>query len=440
MNILIERATNNDNSLKTIRDVLNKITDAFKIEPNLEKDIQIHLGQIVSQLYRSALDNTEGYCYKFSLPLAAVQSIFKKLNIDPRKIEEAFRYDWKYPPKTHMYADSYYHILLLLILYGLKFNNRVFANNSLLLMLVKMWNGRRQDFFPFCNPATMKYVIQNMLSNKFLTSKYDSPLQLISNYFVPTILQSYGEKVKTEDPNELKRLFSQAYSRVYQIFWQQPKINPETGKKEATGGLSALYYRAHNEGASSRDVRVYADEDGETTFDQYGSSHAINEIVNTVTDYIVLNKQYTYPEGFIKQLNRLTHVANKVINNLAIDIHSSEYYDLIRDILILILGRLNVIQKTDICSTQFILDIKKKIISSKNNSDSKKIASLIDTLLIKLFNKRNLKLERYSIVQRIQIRTVIIHIIIFNLKKVICHQHATQQLSFLSKLKITDII
>ena len=30
--------------------------------------------------------------------------------------------------------------------HGLKTGNKIFTNNSLLILLVKMWNGRRQDF------------------------------------------------------------------------------------------------------------------------------------------------------------------------------------------------------------------------------------------------------------------------------------------------------
>ena len=323
--------------------------------------------------------------------------------------------------------------------HGLKTGNRIFTNNSLLILLVKMWNGRRQDFLPYCNPAVMKYVVQNMLSNKFHAAKYDSPLQLLANYFVPTLLKKYGPEIKT-DLSKLKNIFMQSYSRIYQIFSQQPKINPQTGEKKATGGLATLYYKAHNEGAASRSLTAKPNEDNETTFDQYGSTHHVDEIVTSVTDYIVLNKQESYPEGFVKQLNRLTHVSNKVINNLAVDIHNPDYHDQIQDLLTMILSRLNVREKADICSTQFILDIKKKIISSKNNADSQKIVKIIDGMLTKLFKGRNLSFERYSVVQRIQIRTVLVHIFVFNLKKVICHQQAAQQFNFLAKLNSSDII
>lgn len=104
------------------------------------------------------------------------------------------------------------------------------------------------------------------------------------------------------------------------------------------------------------------------------------------------------------------------------------------------MGRLNVKEKSDICSSQFILDIKKKVISSKNNADSQKIVKLVDEFLIKLFKLHNLVFEKYSVVQRIQVRTVLIHVLVYNLKKVICHQQLSQQVNFLSTLNKHQVI
>ena len=96
---------------------------------------------------------------------------------------------------------------------------------------------RRQDFLPYCDPNIMKYVIQNMLSNKFHASKHDSPLQLLANYFVPTLLKKYGPEIKNNS-SKLRNIFMQSYSRIYQLFSQQPRIDPATGEKKATGGLN----------------------------------------------------------------------------------------------------------------------------------------------------------------------------------------------------------
>lgn len=103
--IFLEKTVSEDSAPKSIKDLYKRIEALFKTEPNVEREIQIQLTSIVSQLYHNALNNEEGYCYKFSLPIVAVNSIFKKIKTSPTMVEECFRNDWKYPKNTHMYSD-----------------------------------------------------------------------------------------------------------------------------------------------------------------------------------------------------------------------------------------------------------------------------------------------------------------------------------------------
>lgn len=425
----------------SIKEIISDMETSIKNTPTLERDVQQLLTSSVSQLFHAALNNSDGYCIKFQLPIVAVNNLFRKFNLNVDEVEYAFRKDWGYPPKAHMYSDSYYQILLLVLSIGLRRNNRALVTNSLLIILIKLWNGRRSEFLPYCNPNVMQYVLNNMLSNKFHAAKFDTPLALLTNHYVPTILQKYSDRVRTGDPKELKVIFSQSYGRIFQLFYQRPAVNPATGKKESTSGLAALYYKAHREGASTHAASVSADkETGETTFDQYGTSHEIDEVVSSVSDFIALNRQATYPEGFISQINRLTHVSAKVLHMLSVDIHNPKYHDYLVDIITLIFSRTEVKQKSDICSANFILSIKKKVISSKNNADTKKLTSILDLLIDTMLKKHSIEYSKYSGVQRIQIRTSLVHIIVYNIKKVVCHQQATQQINLLNQLKPTDVI
>lgn len=105
-NIVLEySAAEKQVQLASIDKAYVKLETIFAAKPDIEKDLQIQLGSIVSQIYRSALDSTDGFCYKFNLPLVAVQAFYRKIGIPPQKLEEAFRADWKYPKNTHMYSD-----------------------------------------------------------------------------------------------------------------------------------------------------------------------------------------------------------------------------------------------------------------------------------------------------------------------------------------------
>jgi len=100
------------------------------------------------------------------------------------------------------------------------------------------------------------------------------------------------------------------------------------------------------------------------------------------------------------------------------------------------LARTGIRNKDEVCTVQFIIDVKKKIISSKNNPDSKKITILIDNILGKIFQDISRDYNKYSTVQRIQIRSVVIHLLVYNLKKVVCHQQLTQQMKLINRLTL----
>ena len=354
-----------------------------------------------------------------------VKQLFGMLNLNPVDVEISYRNDWKYPsPTTKMYSDEFYHILMLLIYYGLKQNKDIFANHALLLMLLKIWNGRKKDFIQFCDVKTMTYVVTHMVSKKHAVSKYDSPMNLLANYFVPTLLKKYGPMIKRK-PEDTKRLFMQSWSRIRQLFSQNPIRNQQTGKNEAQGGLAFLYYKAKNEGLAvvAPSIRK-GDDDKAPGFDDYGTTHIRDEIVQSTTDFITQNSNPTYSPVFISTVKKTTHVSSKLLDRLFKAMHSYKYHDYIYDILTLILSKLNIIDKEEICKPSFRIDIKQKIISSKNNREAKKIQEILDLFLIELFNNHLSDVKQFkdwSNVQQIQIRASLIYAIIQNLIKNICH-------------------
>ena len=91
----------------------------------------------------------------------------------------------------------------------------------------------------------MKYVISNELTNRHVLSKYENPVSLLKDYFMPTLLKKYGPEVN-RDIIKLKRLFEQSWARVRQIFVFNARTNIQTGKSEAQGGLLPIYMKAKN--------------------------------------------------------------------------------------------------------------------------------------------------------------------------------------------------
>lgn len=267
----------------------------------------------------------------------------------------------------------------------------------------------------------MNYVVTHMVNNKHLVTKYDSPMTLITEYFVPTLLSKYSNEILRAPALKLKQLFMQSWARVNQMFVSNMRENMTTGAKEAQGGLLPLYMKAKQENLHMSTPTIMSQEDEEPEFDQYSTMHNRDEIVSTTTDYITMNTRPQYAPSFIVDANKHTKVSTKIIEKMLVAIHNHKYYDMIHDIISIILSRTNIVDKNDICKPDFVNNVRRNIISSKNTNEIKSIQRLLDSLVGQIFKDTlGIDFAKYSNVQQIQIRNVVIYGLIYNLKKCNC--------------------
>lgn len=396
-----------------------------KIEPKLndkklENTVYTELAKMVSGAYTSNMASDESFCFKFSVPLIAVNNLYKILNINPTELGIVYKSDWG-QTLTAMHKDPYYQILLLLLYHGIITNKELFAKNALMVILIKIWNGRRSHFFTkYCDKRIMKYVVNNMMTKRHSFNKYENPVSLLKDYFVPTIYSKYSSEIKN-DIHKLKRLFEQCFARVRQLFVFNTRTNLKTGSPEAQGGLLPLYMKAYKEGLYLTTIsNNKAEDENAPGFEEYATTHNRDQIVDKTVDYIVMNK-VNYPPNLINSINSKTNVSIKIIEKILEEMHSHSNLEVIQNIIILILSRCNVSNVSDICSSSFSSKIQKNIISSKNNEDVNKIQRLLDHLLSQIFKEKlNIDFNNYSSVHKIKIRNVIIFALEYDLFRVNC--------------------
>lgn len=400
--------------MSAIKEVYKDVENSLK-STKTENHVFTTLTKIISNAYMQVMSSEDGYCFKFTLPISTINRLYTDLNIDQQKVSDAFMKDWG-PKLTSMHQDSYYQMLLLLIYYGIQNDRKYLADNALMVILMKIWNGRKHTFFKFCNPKIMNYVINNMTSSRHNVSKYPNPVSLLKDYFVPTLMKKYQPEIKN-DITKVKRLFEQCYSRVYELFVQNPRFNIDTGKNEAQGGLLPLYMKAKKEGLYMQSSTT----DDDSQFGDYASSSNREKITQYVVDGITMSPNPQYPNTIVQNINKSTKVSNKIITSILKELHNHKYYDHLTDIISLILSKTNVVDKTDICNPNFKSNIRKNIISSKNNADIKKLQQLINSLLDVILPKIvGTELNQYSNVHQLQIRNVIIYGLEYNLVKTMC--------------------
>lgn len=391
-------------------------------DPKLDQELYTSLSRIVSVAYTQMMNSDEGYCFRFNIPTTTVLKLYKTLNISQDKVGSSFQSDWEYPSNATMYRDPYYHILLLILYYALQEKKELLGNNALTVLLMKIWNGRKAKYIKYCDKKIMRYVVSNMMGNKNIATKYDSPLSMIRDYFVPRLLKKYGPEILSK-PIKLKQLFMQSWVRFEQIFAQNWRKDIKTGRSLAQSGFLPFYMKAKSEGLNISTPSILKGNENEDDYHQYSTLSIRDEIATTTADFITMNPLPKYSNTFISSVNDFTHVSVKKIELILNMMHNHNYYDSIYNMILIILSRTNVNEKDDICKPVFFILMKKHIISSKNNVDIIKLQKLLNDFLKQIFQEKiSLDFNSYSNVQQIQIRNVVIYGLVNNIKKTVCQK------------------
>lgn len=404
-----------------VSSIYDQLDQNIQADPTLLTKLHNELSRMTSAAYQQAMTSDEGYCFKFTLPTTAVFGLYTLLKLDRLVVGKAFQTDWKYPNHAVMYNDPYYHILLLITYYGIRHNNDQLINNALFLLLQKLWNGRKYAYIKYCDKRVMNYLVNHMVNKKHNVSKFDSPLALMKDYFVPTLMKKYRPEI-AKDVYRLRQLFMQAWARIDQMFVFNPVIDIKTGKKRAQGGLLPMYMKAKEEGLyQSTPTIIKGDSEEDPDFDQYSTIHNRDNIVTSTVDFITMNSKSVYPKSFIDEVNKTTKVSIKVIEQMLVALHNHKNYDLIHDALTVILSRTKVVDKNDICNKEFASNVKKNIISSKNTEDIRKLQKILNMIGSKIFTEAlHLDLNNYGKAQQMQILNVVLYGLIYNLQRHNC--------------------
>ena len=407
-----------------IDEILSDFLNSCKKDPNLTNIVKLELDKIVRKLYADAISQQNGWCMSFKVPEADVLNMLNIIGIDQTKLLAAFSTQWDVPATAYMVNNPYYHTLLFLSLYGIRTRKiDIISKNAMVLLLAKLWNGRRQKHIPFCDPDVMRYVVANM-SGKYTPRKHDSPIMMIINHYSPTLLETYGDRIKA-DSTITKRLFDQSWGRIRQLFLSDMSPNIRTGKSEAKSGMAPLYFDAKKKGLKistpKPGAKLRDSDDALSSIDQY-TSHSHDEMITNISNYIMMNIYPKYDDTFIRFINRETSAKAEKIKILLNGVHSVRYSDYIHDTLELMFNQLQVGDRSDICKQLFFQTVKKRIISSKHSPNVTQLKKIVDLLLGRIFDDKiqYVSYEDYSTPMRGKLRNIVFYGFAYNIQKYVC--------------------
>ena len=405
----------------SIDKVYNNLLSDIQANPTLERKLEISLQSANHSVQMHFIQKyEEGYCAKFAIPDKDINNIFREFpSVIDDAINHAFIDTWMVPTSSNMHTNIYYHRLLLIALYGAKNNKDDLAIFAIKLVLYRIWNGRLCRLIKWCNPEIMAAAIANIRDNRSLAKKYSTPLDLIQNYFAPTIYKKYKSYV-IKNSKDTKVIFEQCYNRLKQVFGSNSRKNLKTGQTEYQTGIQPEYYKAH----ASKSKISKSGSDLEELDDKFTTSSA-DSLVENVTTFIVFANNVNYNTAFVNDVaTKIKGLRATTVPTILKKIHQSKYHDLIREIVEIFFRRLRGISQTQICSDTLFREIQTKIISSKNNQDVNHLKKLADKLLDEIFtNDLDKKYEGYLLKtenQRAQYKIIIFYGIAYNIRRSIC--------------------
>lgn len=407
--------------MSPILEQYNILNNAIKTNPRIEGLLLLKLKRLNHTVQMNFVQrHEEGYCARFIIPDKDFLLIFNDIpELKDDALKEAFRLAWNAPKHANMHNNIYYLKLCLIIYYATKNNKTEMGQLALRLILFRIWNGRITRVIKWCNPEIMAAAIANCKSNKFKFKQYATPLDLIQQYFAPTIYDKYKDYL-LRDPNETKRIFEQCHHRIKQIFGSSSKPDLETGATKYQSGLQPFYYKAYEQ----REKIGFNKNDNESDFEDRISSSNTSVSINNIVTHITVTSN-VYDEWIVDFIaSKIKGIKKSKITTILEQMHQLKYADILQDIIELYFRRFSGIAERDICSNTFYERVRTSIVTSKNNQEISDLKKLVDLLLDQIFkNDLDKSYDDYmskTSNQRSQYKIIIYYGIAYNINKVIC--------------------
>ena len=410
--------------MPSLQELYNEVSMKLHSDGALNRRVESQLIKIVSDAFLQMMSSDEGYCFSFFIRIKMFKDMMKLTGLTPEKLTAMYTHEWgKAPLTNHMHSDTYYQFYLFMLYYYTKEKNEKLINNCMINILLKLWNGRKKKYIPYCDKNVMEYVVNYMTSKKHMTNKYSNPLELVQNYFTPTLLKKYSPNIKSKGAVGLKQIFESAFTRMRQIFVFNPVVDIKTGKSVSTGGLRAMYMNAKDNNLSIKTLHLHDRKDDETpiNFSDYITINNLDKIIDKTVSKITMNSSPKYSDVFINNLYKDYGVKKVTISHMLTSLHNYEYKEQLTNIYSIILQQTKVIDKSDICNPTFTKSIN-KLLKSKNNKDINILKENVFTLLDGIMRDylKIKPLTSHSNNHLIQLHKLLIRGLIYNLRSSVC--------------------
>lgn len=393
-----------DTQRKKLPPELRVILERFHHDPQLFMKLKQYLSLAAQTIVQHSL-NHDTFCDGFQPPNKLPNELLKLYGLTSKELKNALR-KVGFDERNAMYDSTYYQTMVIAYLIGLEFDDENIRKMALLMMAIRIWNGRKKKSFPsFCDPDTARYVLNYVLQGNHTLKKAGSAFEYIDQYSIPQIDKKYAPTIANNLDNEregLRKLIETIWSRYEQLF----------------RSMRNAYYRTHQEGKKEIVSDKYSQQygNGDMVENKETFSGNVERLVDKIEKNSMLKKNILLkPESkeIIKNRFNISDTGIKKVNDW---IEDEDNQDELKYFYELILIELKPRNEMDICQYDIPL-LANKVTSSKKNPNLLKAKEVIDHILEEILGE---KYNTYGAQSKFRFRSIISYGLTIHMKALLC--------------------
>ncbi len=383
---------------------LRVIIQRFEHEPQLFMRLKQLLVMSAQKIQQQSL-NHDTFCNTFQIPKALPNELLKLYGVNEREFKQSMQ-KVGFVDIHRMYNDLYYQTLCVAYLIGLAQDDEAVRKMSLLLIDVRIWNGRKLRSFPsFCDPDTARYVMNYALKGNHTLKKAGSVFDYLDRYSIPAVDGKYAPTIANNLDSHtegLRKLIETNYSRFNQLF----------------RSVRDAYYRSQKEGRKEVIGGQYQNQYGEGEMVEARESFSGN--IERLSDKIQKNAMIKRnvllsPESkeIFKEKFNVSEASLKKINDWFMD---DDNADELKYFYELAFTHLNPNNESDICKYEISI-LANKITSAKKDKHLLKAKEILDHVLASILGTKFNSLGKQSLYR---LRAMVSYAMAINGKLLLC--------------------
>jgi len=383
-------------------EIIEYISNKILNNKTLYNEITELLKHEILAIHNDSLSHST-FCSNLKTPQNIHKKLLKIFSVSDRQLMAAFQ-EIGFHPSHKMYSDLYYQTLLMVYYIGVESSDDVLRLYALVLINVKIFNGRKYVYFRTgCQEDIAQYIITNKLRSSTILKKYPSPFIAIMQYYAPNLDEKYLPNIKQDPMNPISgliRILAQAWNRIDQAFLKT---------------LQKPYYQAWND-SQKKLISLTGDGRG-TEVDKIDVSKVETLAEKSLQNLIHKSNKFL-PEDIRFFKNPPYKISDKFISDAQHFLNDGENEDDLKNISESILTILKLQDENKICGMHVVYSANKILGGDKKkNTEQSRLKQYIDGLIKLMYPKMHNTISSSNF---LRLRKIMLIMIVLRLKRSFC--------------------